>query len=176
MSINILPTTKHPLTDAEKRRIYEIMIDSYASTEGSIWGENHIRLPEEEFFKLLDGDQMLIATWNDDIAGCINFYRKDETSFGFGLLCTHADFRNRGIGRALIEAVEDNAKNAGATYMKIVSLRARGVEVHCKVVLAKWYEAMGYVYTHSEDFADVNPDRATALLKPADFDHYRKAL
>jgi GNAT superfamily N-acetyltransferase len=152
------------------------MQDAYASTEKEIWGENYIRMSKSEYFELLDGDQILIAKWDDEIAGCIYFYQKDEVSFGFGLLGTHADFTKRGIGRALIDAVEERAKAAGAKSMNIEILRVRGMDVANKIVLRKWYEAMGFTYTYSEDFANIKPEKASSLARPSDFDYYEKSL
>lgn len=176
MSIQIISTSNNALTSSEKLRTYEIMRDAYASTESEIWGENYIRLSQEEYFELLAGDQVLVAKWNGEIAGCIYFYQKDENSFGFGLLGTHIEFTKRGIGRALIQAVEDRAEAANARSINIEILRVRGMDVPCKIVLRKWYEAMGYNYTHSEDFANIKPDKAASLARPSDFDYYMKTL
>lgn len=176
MSIKVLSTTECALSESEKNRVYEIMRDAYASTEEEIWGKNYIRMSKSEYFKLLDGDQILIAKWNDEIAGCIYFYPINETSFGFGLLGTHVDFTKRGIGKSLIHTVEDRAKSAGATTIKIEILRVKGVDIPCKIILKKWYETLGYAYTHSEDFANIKPDKASSLAQPSDFDYYRKLL
>ncbi|MCH2223387.1 MAG: GNAT family N-acetyltransferase [Crocinitomicaceae bacterium] len=176
MSINVISTTEYSLSELEKTRLYEIMRDAYASTEEEIWGKNYIRMSKSEYFQLLDEDQVLIAKWNNEIAGCIYYYQKDEKSFGFGLLGTHMDFTKRGIGKSLIQAVEDLAKKAGAQFMKIEILRVRGVDVPGKIILKKWYETLGYSYTHSEDFAKIKPEKASLLLKPSDFDCYKKVL
>ncbi|MCF6228505.1 MAG: GNAT family N-acetyltransferase [Planctomycetes bacterium] len=86
------------------------------------------------------------------------------------------DFTKRGIGSVLVKHAEQEAKDAGAKYMEIEILRPRDIEVPGKIVLQKWYEAMGYEYVYSENFADRKPIKAKRLIRPSNFDCYRKAL
>jgi hypothetical protein len=45
-----------------------------------------------------------------------------------------------------------------------------------KVRLAQWYERLGFKYTHSENFAEVVPEKGKNLVNPSDFDYYLKEL
>jgi GNAT superfamily N-acetyltransferase len=92
------------------------------------------------------------------------------------LLCADFSKSGLGIGRALIEEVEKIAKDNGAVEIEIEILRTKGIEVPFKVRLKDWYQKLGYVYTHSQNFANIRPENAKKLLAPSDFDHYLKNL
>ena len=176
MSIRIVSSAEVVFTPQEHHRLFEIMRIAYASSEIEIWGENYLRISEEEYVGLIVGGEVTVAYYLDDIAGCNYVYRRNDVSYGYGLLATHLDFTKKGIGKALVENAEATAKNAGATCMDIEILRPRGVDVPSKVILQKWYESMGYEFIYSEDFALRKPDKAKLLVAPSDFDCYRKVL
>jgi GNAT superfamily N-acetyltransferase len=176
MSIRIVSSSDVQFSHAEQERLFDIMRHAYAVTEVEIWGENYVRISKEEFIKLIEGGGFLVAYYNNAIAGCVHTYRRSEASSGFGLLATHRDFTKKGIGSSLVQEAERNAKDSGATCMDIEILRPRDSEVPGKVILQKWYEAMGYEYIYSEDFALRIPIKAKRLLVPSNFDCYRKVL
>ncbi|MFT5780123.1 MAG: GNAT superfamily N-acetyltransferase [Crocinitomicaceae bacterium] len=176
MSIRIVSSSDVHFTAVEQELLFDIMRHAYATTEIEIWGENYVRISKEEFVKLIEGGGVLVAYYNDEIAGCVNTFTRSDASAGFGLLATHRDFTKRGIGSALVRETEDRAKKSGATCMDIEILRPRDTEVPGKVVLQKWYEMMGYEYVYSEDFAIRIPIKAKRLLVPSNFDCYRKVL
>ncbi len=152
------------------------MREAYASTEEEIWGPKYIRMPKEEYFELLDTKTVLVAFWDNVIVGSIRYYRKNDDTFGFGLLCTDPEYKRRGIGQTMIERVEEIAKTEGASRVELEILRVQDFDTDVKLMLAAWYERLGYKYTHSDDFANYNAEKAKLLARPSNFDYYSKDL
>ena len=92
-----------------------------------------------------------------------------------------ADFKKKGmgIGRTLINYVEKHSINKGALYMDLVILRAKNFEIENKVALKNWYQRLGYEYSSSHSFLEIEPKRiekSKKLITPSLFDFYRKVL
>lgn len=176
MLIQILDSETHAFTAQERVDLFEIMRDAYARTEVEIWGENYLRMPQSEYETLINEGKISAAVMDGKIVGSIYMRNVDAQTASFGLLACHDDFGNRGVGRKLIEQVEEKARLAGAQFMNIEVLRPRDFTVPIKDRLRHWYETMGYVFTHDENFQDRRPDRAKDLKVPSVFDCYRKEL
>jgi len=175
--LEILSTKERPLNQSEKKQLHQIMVKGYELTEEEIWGKNYVRLFYEEFVKLIDTGSIYVAFLDNQIVGCINVYKKDEQTYGFGLLAVDFNFSGQGIGTALINKAEEIAKNNGAKYMKIEILRVKNKEVPHKVVLANYYNSLSYKYTHSEDCSCLIPEwKYKLLVEPSNFDFYEKIL
>lgn len=176
MSIVIRSSDTHTFSPSERTELFEIMQDAYARTEIEIWGENYVRMPQSEYAALIDEGKIIGALLNGKIVGGVTSKNLNRENATFGLLATHRDFGGRGVGRALVEAVEERAKLAGRKQMKMEILRPRDFDVPLKDRLRMWYEKMGYVFTHAENFADRRPVRAKDLKVPSVFDCYVKEL
>lgn len=164
---------------SQKQRLFDLMIYAYAKTENDIWGENYHRLEAHEYFRLLNSDQFFIAFKQDVIVGSIMVYRKDDSTFGFGLL--NADFNETGygIGKLLIEAAERYAKENGGLQMQLEILRAESPISEFKIWLSKWYMDLGYEFEGTFPFEYVEPNRPEKreiMQTEAVFDIYRKEL
>lgn len=176
MSLVILSSEKHQFSKEERFELFEMMRDAYARTEIEIWGENYVRMPKHEYESLIDEGRIIGAMLDGKVVGSIHSRKIDAETSTFGLLGVHKEFGGLGIGTALIDAVEDRAKNEGSKYMNLEILRPRDFDVPIKDRLKKWYKGMNYVFTHHENFQDRRPDRAMDLKVPSVFDCYRKEL
>jgi len=85
------------------------------------------------------GQGAFLVAWVEDVAaGCGAIRRVDEVTAEIKRMYVDPGFRGRGIGRALVEALEREARQVGAT--KIV------LETGTRLTRAiKLYQAMGYV-------------------------------
>ena len=167
------------LSQAELDRMYALMIYAYEVTEVEIWGENYIRMDLDEYKELIENGAIQLARLDGEIVGSIATNHLDDESFGFGLL--NADFSKKGlgIGRKLISASENYARENGAKFMKIEILRPSNIEVPQKKMLHDWYTKLGYVFEESMSFEERKPDKAEKALKlvgPTQFDCYCKRL
>lgn len=176
MSIVILSSLTNQFSPSERLDLFEIMRDAYTRTEAEMWGENWVRMPQSEYEDLIDEGKISAALIDGKVVGTIYLRRVDVETASFGLLATHRDYGSLGIGRALIESVENDARIAGAKYMDLDILRPRDFKLPIKDRLRNWYEGMGYEFTHSQDFQEDRPDYTKYLTTPLVLDTYRKAL
>lgn len=165
------------LKEEECQGLFEVLTEAYAKTEEEIWGKNYVRIPYEDYLRLLkDGKEILVAYQGEELVGSVRYYERAPGVFSFSLLSAAFDKMGQGIGRALVKAVEQHAHAANASRIQIEILRAKAVNTPFKSRLADWYQRIGYLYTHSEDFAQLIPEKGKQLMQPSDFDYYEKLL
>ncbi len=90
----------------------------------------------------LETANALVVEIDGAIAGCVFYQPKDESIY-FDRLAVLPEFRRRGIGKLLIDEVEQRAKKEGYREM---SLSVR-IEL---VAQQKYYEAMNYKIVSNE--------------------------
>lgn len=176
MSIQITSSDQYQFAPVERFTLFSIMREAYARSETEIWRENYLRMPQAEFDNLFDERKITAAGIEGTLVGSIYSYSLDNETSTFSLLSVRKGFEGRGIGRRLIETVEEKAQLAGAKYMNIEILRPRDFNVPMKDRLRTWYEGMGYIFTHDQNFQDRRPDRAKDLKVPSVFDCYQKKI
>ena len=167
------------LSEKEFNQVYSILIKAYAITELQIWGENYTRISKTEYRELIAKNEIIFARIDNQIVGCIHYFKKDDSIYSFGLLAADFNKRGMGIGRTLINYVEKHSINKGALYMDLVILRAKNFEIENKVALKNWYQRLGYEYSSSHSFLEIEPKRiekSKKLITPSLFDFYRKVL
>ncbi|WP_027418564.1 GNAT family N-acetyltransferase [Crocinitomix catalasitica] len=160
------------LSAEELKQLYRIVQLAYELTEVEVWGENYIRIPFDDYLKLIEKDEILVAYHENTVVGGIHCYPRGESSYSFSLLAADFSKSGLGIGRALIDGVITRAKAAKVNQIEIEILRPKAIELPFKIRLANWYKKMGFKYTHSQNFAEVIPLKAKNLLNPSDFDYY----
>ena len=76
----------------------------------------------------------------DEIIGCVRLEKKGHKLY-LGMLTVSPELQNRGVGKLLMKAAEEEAGKLGCNYiyMTVISLRTE---------LIAWYERHGYVNTH----------------------------
>lgn len=174
--ITIHSAKEKKLSEKEFQHLYHIIVKAYADTESEMWGKNYVRVSESDFRKFIEADQILVAFLNDAVVGGLRYYRSSEDTFGFGLFGADFSLSGNGIGRALINRVEEAVKKSGGKKIKIEILRPKNFELPIKTILHNWYQRLGYEHTTSVDFAEEFPDRAVGILVPCMFDYYEKKL
>ena len=177
--LSIEQTKLHTISSSSFQHQYELLINAYAQTEKEIWGENYVRISEEEYKELIDREYVFTALLNDEVVGTIFLSQQSETTFSFGLLAVDFSKKGLGIGRKLVHHAELEAMKLGATEMTLEILRTKNQQVPFKQQLAEWYERQGYKFTQSADFLELKPtkiEKAKQLIAPAVFDCYRKEL
>ena len=167
------------LSEQTLSRMYAILIHAYAETEVEVWGPNYVRIYKDELTDLVKRGEFYGAFIQEQLVGSVRLYRKEKQSFSFGLLSANFELKGKGIGKALVDYIENKAKQEGALYMDLEILRPIAIEVPFKLVLHKWYTKLGYVYVNSGTFAELKPDnaaKADKLIQPCTFDCYQKVL
>src|SRR6266404_5025907 len=84
--------------------------------------------PDSAIFKYVDDSGKII--------GCVRIKKIGEKIY-LGILTVAAELQSKGIGKQLVETVEQEAKNlhCSAVYMSVISVRKELIE---------WYERDGY--------------------------------
>lgn len=177
--VEVQQASNENLTATEIKRLFDIMIHAYAVTESEIWGDNYMRLTFEEFNEILDKKQLFVAFINDQVVGSIRAYPLSKKKYAFGLLSADFSESGKGIGRSLIEAIEQYAKEQGATIMELEILRPADIISPFKERLANWYTGMGYNFLETVNFDVVEPNRVekeATMVNRSVFDCYQKEL
>ncbi|UKN02307.1 GNAT family N-acetyltransferase [Paracrocinitomix mangrovi] len=166
------------LTEEQFATLYDIIIHAYRETESEIWGENYVRVSEQEFGACIDRDEILVAFLDGKVVGGIRYFHLRDKTWTFSLLGADFNQKGKGIGRALIDAVEEKVKEKGGDRIHIEVLRAEDIDVESKNILSNWYQRLGYDLVKTIDVFEVydDADKWNKLANPSVFDCYLKAL
>lgn len=99
-----------------------------------------------------------IATVDGVEAGCVVYYPESERHLYLGRLAVLPDFRQHGVARALITAVEDTAKQQGYT----------GVSISVRTMLPRnqeYFKRLGYSVTGYESHPGYTEPTFMHMLK-----------
>lgn len=177
--VKVQQASKENLTSDEINRLFEIMIHAYAETESEIWGENYMRLSYDEFIEIIEKKQLFVAYLENLVVGSIRVYPLSGMKYAFGLLSADFAQSGKGIGKSLIQTIENYAKVQGATIMELEILRPAEFNSPFKDRLANWYTGMGYKFIETVNFDIVEPNRIekeATMVNRSVFDLYEKDL
>lgn len=100
-----------------------------------------IRINEEVLTGLLQQSNSIILKYTEEhkIVGCVHL-KKEDNKIYLGMLTVSPKLQNKGIGKILLAAAEEEARkrNCTAVFMSVISIRTE---------LINWYKKHGYVYT-----------------------------
>jgi GNAT superfamily N-acetyltransferase len=164
------------LNESEIDALYSIIIECYASTEYPMWGENYIRIPKTDFLRFIENNEILVARYNGEIAGGLRYYPISTNTYSFGLFGVDFNWSRKGIGKALINKVEELVRQKGWQRIQIEILKPRGFEIPIKTMLHDWYQSLGYTFLQTKKFEEVVPEKAKEVLVSCDFDYYTKKI
>lgn len=106
------------------------------TTEADLLGG--IRTDEQVLTSLINKEHSVLLLYknNDTIVGCVNLQQHDNKLY-LGMLTVNPDLQGGGVGKILLKASEDYAKEKACTkiYMTVISIRKE---------LISWYERHGY--------------------------------
>lgn len=127
--------------------------------------KNQDRLSPTDLARRFKDGTFLLAEEDGRIVGSVYVQRHGDRAY-FGLLSIDPARQKEGIGRRLVAAAEEFARETGARFMdlKLIHLRAE---------LPGIYEKMGYRLTGTEPYPS---DRAHMLTQPVHFLRMTKEL
>jgi GNAT superfamily N-acetyltransferase len=154
-----------------------IVNEAYATSEGSLWARRTERISKADFAATIERGEIGVA-WadGDRPVGCIRLRRLDDDTFEFGVLAVDPSERGRGVGDALVRWAEEEARARGATTMELKLLEPLEGTHDFKVVLAEWYERLGYERVGAHPAEEGWPEAADELAVPCRFAVFQKPL
>jgi GNAT superfamily N-acetyltransferase len=117
---------------------------AYRVSEGDVF-PGTTRVQRTDAMRQLDGTLVLLV--DGELAGCVRFELEPPVAH-FGLLATEVSRQGAGIGSRLIGHVEQLARNAGCTTMRIEVVKEGG--------RVPFYERRGYTVTSETDGQEWN--------------------
>jgi GNAT superfamily N-acetyltransferase len=156
--------------------ITTIINDVYAVAEHGLWTEGAKRTTVEEVQAITRAGQLVVARAGATIAGSVRIQRLGPDLSEFGMLAVAFDHRSTGVGRQLVEFVEQRSRDAGHTTMQLELLVPREWTHPSKAALDKWYSRIGYRRVRTGVIDEAYPQLAPLLATPCDFAVYHKQL
>lgn len=108
--------------------------------EADILDDERIAPGELEAMLVDPSVTILIARDGQSLIGCVAVTRKDARLGYLGMLCVSPTLQSAGLGRRLLDAAEDQAREAGLSAMEMTVIDSRDA-------LIAWYERRGYART-----------------------------
>ncbi len=104
------------------------------------------------------GGQVLIARAGDAAVGCVAVVAEGHGLFELSKMAVSPRFQGRGIGRALVRAALDHARELGATSVFLESNATLVPAVHL-------YEALGFVHVPPAELRPTPYSRADVFMR-----------
>lgn len=148
---------------------------SYVSAQTEVFLIPAPRIDETDVAALIARGEIVVAERAGTAVGVVRVHPLDAGTRYFGLLAVAPEASSRGVGRALLDAIEHDAVVAGATTMELDLLLPDPATTH-QARLRRWYEGRGYRPVSSRPFADVEPEAAKRLRHPTQLIRYVRDL
>jgi ribosomal protein S18 acetylase RimI-like enzyme len=81
----------------------------------------------------LPGSVFLVYDGAEGTRGCVNLQKHDDRLY-LGMFAVDPDTQGQGIGKALLQAADDHARNMGcrSIYMTVISVRKELIDWYCR--------------------------------------------
>ncbi|WP_150466016.1 GNAT family N-acetyltransferase [Francisella sp. SYW-2] len=162
------------ITTEEINTLVKIINDAYRSAEGDLWIDSAKRTTFNELKTLINNNQIIIATNNNQMIGSVKVTRLSDNIAELGMLATAFNHRRLGVGTKLVNAAENWAKNNGFKIMQLELLTPKHYINPSKEVLKRWYTKCGYIHHSIEPFKSLFPNTYHLLAVECDFNIYHK--
>jgi ribosomal protein S18 acetylase RimI-like enzyme len=120
--------------------------------------KNRDRLDADDLARHFQQGRFLLAEEDGHLAGCIYVTRHDDRAY-FGLLSVDPSHQKNGVGRRLVSAAEEFARETGARFMDLKL-------IHLRTELPGIYEKLGYHICGTEPYP---AERSHMLTQPVHF-------
>lgn len=148
----------------------------YAEAEAGLWLDGVARTSPDELTGLTCAGEIIVATVDGHIAGCVRVQRLSEELGEFGMLAAAPERRGAGIGRELVRFAERHSLAHGRRVMQLELLFPQEWTHPSKEFLATWYGRLGYRLVRLGRFGEDYPHLADLLATPCDYRIYHKEL
>ena len=149
---------------------------AYAIGEAGLWRDGWTRTTAADIAERIRGGIVRVATDDGRITGCACVRRLDAATADVGLISVAPEAWGGGLGGALVDAAEAEAREHGAATMQLELLVPRAGSHPGKERSRGWYERLGYRVERTVPFEEVATHAAADLAVPCAFLIFRKPL
>jgi len=157
-------------------RIAALVNEVYAVAESGMWREGAERTTSSEIESMLRAGEIVVARDDGRIVGCVRVQDVAARVGEFGMLAAAPGVRGAGVGRALLDFVEDDARARGLETMQLEILVPREWTHPSKEFLRGWYGRRGYRLVRTGRLDEAYPHLAPLLATACDFEIHEKRL
>ncbi|GKV66178.1 MULTISPECIES: GNAT family N-acetyltransferase [unclassified Sporosarcina] len=175
IEIGMLPVDAGANT-VDVEHITKIVNRVYAASEIGLWKDGAARITTAEVAEYIGNGEVAAAWSNGQIVGCIRVYRMSEGTAEFGMLAVDDACQGAGIGRKLIQFVEEEFKEKDFFYMQLELLVPEQGLHEVKEGLRQWYTRLGYQKAYMETMEASFPQLVPMLAVPCEIHVYQKKL
>jgi GNAT superfamily N-acetyltransferase len=155
----------------------DLVNDVYAVAEEGIWVDGATRTTPDEMRSFIAAGEILVARSGEGrIVGSVRLHDVAADAAEFGILVAARDQRNLGIGRTLLDHIEQRGRNRGRQAVQLELLVPSDWRRPSKEFLLAWYGRRGYRLVGTAAFEDNYPHLAPLLATPCDLQIHRKVL
>ena len=159
------------------RQIVKNLVNKvYRECEGQIWIKSHERLTDKSFESYCSKQELKLAELGDVIVGCVVASETPCDAMELSMLVVHPDYRNKGIGRELVDFVIDVAKTNESHCVKIGLLYPKHHADPWKMSMRSWYTRLGFIFVKDVDIVSFFPEFANDLSIEVQFSWFEKVL
>ena len=157
-------------------RLAEIVNGAYGPAERGLWHEGARRTDPAEIADLVAAGEIAVATRGGEVAGSVRMRDVAADASELGMLAAAGGHRGTGVGRALVDFVEDRSRARGLRAVRLELLLPREWRHPSKERLKAWYGRRGYRVVGTTSIQAAHPHLAPLLATPCDLAVYEKAL
>jgi GNAT superfamily N-acetyltransferase len=156
--------------------ITDLVNEVYAVAESGLWRDEATRTTVGEVTGFIDRGEMVVALTDGDLAGSVRVHDVSDDVSEFGLLVSAPAHRGSGVGRALLDHIEQDRREAGMRVMRLEVLVPRAWTHPSKEFLKAWYGRRGYRLVRTGTLDDAYPHLAPLLATACDLEIREKPL
>jgi GNAT superfamily N-acetyltransferase len=157
-------------------RLAQLINGVYAVAERGLWREGAKRTTPADLAGLIRAGEIVAATVDGAIEGCLRLHDVAEDTSEFGILVAAPGRRNTGIGNALLDFAEERSRARGMRAIRLELLVPREWTHPSKELLKGWYGRRGYRRVHTGPLTATYPELAPLLATPCDLELHEKPL
>jgi len=148
----------------------------YATAEEGLWADGATRTTTSELAGFIAAGQIAVATRHGQIVGCVRVHDLSTEVSEFGMLVAAPEHRGTGVGRALLDFVEQLSRDRGMRDIRLELLVPREWQHPNKEFLKSLYGRSGYLIIRTGHVDDAYPHLAPLLATPCDLEIHEKPL
>lgn len=172
MSVDVFVLEDVALAD----RLTALINDVYAVAESGLWRDGMQRTTADELAQEIRAGEVIVATRDDEVVGCVRVHDVAEDTSEFGILAAAPAARGSGVGNALLDFAEQRSRERGMRAMQLELLVPREWSHPSKEFLKGWYGRRGYELIGTRDIRTAYPQLVPLLATPCDLQVREKPL